>query len=429
MSSTSRVFAKYVSQSVMAMIGISIYILADTFFISLSAGVNGLAILNMTLPVYGLVFALGAMVGMGHATRYNLQKSAGKESDHLFFRSLIWALLISIPFILLGIFWTRQVLELMGASPALAAEGESYLRIALIGAPCFMANYTFTSFVRNDHAPTTAMVASLAGSGFNIIFDYIFVFPVGMGMAGAALATVLSPVVTSLICCSHLLSPKNQVGFGLKGLSLRGLASACSLGISGFVGEISSSVTILVFNFLILGLAGETGVAAYGVIANIALVAMAIFNGVAQGCQPLFSEQYGRGQMDQVRELRRRALILSEVVALLIILAGFVFTDLFIGMFNSQGSQELVKIARPGMRIYFLGFALASINIVVIAYNSAIGKSRPAVVGALLRGAIAISLFALILSQWLGMTGIWLSFLASEALTLVVVIFLTNAKR
>ena len=161
--------------------------------------------------------------------------------------------------------------------------------------PFFMMNYAFTAFVRNDNAPHIAMATTLLSSLFNIVFDYVFMFPLGMGMTGAALATTVSPIVSILICMVHYLSPKSSVSFHFYGAICKNAylilqswhSSLCRR-------EIASAVTTMVFNFVLLGLDGNTAVAAYGVIANTALVGTAIFNGVSQGLQPLASEAHAK---------------------------------------------------------------------------------------------------------------------------------------
>lgn len=223
-------FGKYILQIIAGMIGISIYILADTYFISVYAGADGLAVLNLILPVYGVMYAVGALIGIGSATRYGLDKATGKNTDTCFLHSLLWSLLCSIPFVLVGIF-----------------------------SPFFICNYTFTAFARNDHATSTSMLGSIAGSMFNIVFDYVFMFSLHLGLAGAALATGFCPDVTMLICSTHFLGKHNQVGFHRPHLSIRRLIDCCKLGVSAFVGEIFSGVITIIFNMLILGIAGNMG--------------------------------------------------------------------------------------------------------------------------------------------------------------------------
>lgn len=409
------------------MIGQSVYILADTFFISFNSGANGLAALNLILPVFGIMFAIGSMIGIGSATRYGISKAKGEDADHYFTQSISWSLVCSVPFILIGILTPDKFLALLGADAGLVELGKTYLRIVLIFAPFFMCNYSVTAFARNDNATSTVMAGSLTGSAFNIVFDYIFMFPMKLGLAGAALATAISPAITMAICITHYLGKKNHVGFRWVRPSIRHLVSCCQLGISAFVGELSSAIITIIFNMLLLGIAGNVSVAAYGVVANLSLVAMSIFNGLAQGAQPLISKSYGEGQRDHVKSLLRWSLIASAVLEAVTILVVWGFTDNLIAVFNSENNQQLLDYAHVGLRIYFLGFLFAGINIMLVAYFSAVDRAVPAITGSLMRGVIAIAISAVILSRLFGINGVWSSFLSSEIITFVVLLVLAKA--
>lgn len=151
-----------------------------------------------------------------------------------------------MPFIITGIFAPEKFLHLLGADAGLTALGKSYLRIMLITTPLFMTNYTFTAFARNDQGTSTAMTGAISASLFNIVFDYIFMFPMKLGLAGAALATAISPAITMAICTTHYLGKKNHVGFRWVRPSIRHLISCCQLGISAFVGELSSAIITII---------------------------------------------------------------------------------------------------------------------------------------------------------------------------------------
>ena len=406
-------FTKYVTQSVAGMIGISIYVLADTFFISVYSGADGLAVLNLILPVYGLIYAIGSMIGIGSATRYAINRAKGENTDYYFIQSITWSILIAIPFMLIGIFCPDKALGLLGADAGLTALGKNYLRIILIATPFFMSNYTFTAFARNDGAPSTAMIGSISGSMFNIVFDYVFMFPVKLGLPGAALATALCPLVTMSICSTHYLSKKNKVGFKWTTPSLKHLISCCQLGISAFVGEMSSGVRV----------------AAYGVVANLSIVAVAIFNGLAQGAQPLISESYGKGASEQVRKLLKWSLGVCLAVEVLIELIVWTATDPLINIFNSENNAQLLNYAHIGMRLYFLGFLIAGINVVLVAYFSAVDEPKIAIVGSLLRGIVAIVICAIVLAKLFGLNGVWTSLLASEGITFLTILSLAYKDR
>ena len=248
--------------------------------------------------------------------------------------------------------------------------------------------------------------------------------PLGMGMTGAALATAASPLITMLVCSMHFGGRKNHVAFRWKRLDLKHILSCCALGISAFVGEISSAVITIVFNMLILGIAGNVGVAAYGVIANLSIVAMSICNGLAQGVQPLISESHGRGDRMQVKKFLRWGILTSLVVEMVMVAAAWGWTDGWIVIFNSEQNTALLSYAHVGLRLYFLGFLFAGMNIMLVAYFSAVDRPRPAIVGSLMRGMIAIVVCAIVFASLFGLNGVWLSFLGAEVITFAVILVL-----
>lgn len=418
---------QYIAPNILAMVGMSCYILADTFFIATSQGTNGITALNLALPIYGLIFAIGSMIGTGSAIRYTLAKATGQQETKKYFsNALIWDAIVSVIFIAAGLFFPGQVMRVMGADAVIEAIGIPYIRIVLCFTPFFMMNYAFTAFVRNDNAPHIAMAATLLSSLFNIVFDYVFMFPLGMGMTGAALATAVSPIVSILICMVHYLSPKSSVSFHFMVPSVKMLISSCSLGVVAFVGEIASAVTTMVFNFVLLGLDGNTAVAAYGVIANTALVGTAIFNGVSQGLQPLASEAHARGEEHEKHQILVKSIVTGIALAIVLIAGVWFFAADITSAFNSEQSAQLAAYAIPGIRIYFIGFFAAGINIICAGFLSATDHAKESSIVAISRGIIAIIIFALVLPTFLGITGVWLAFPAAEAVTLLLAIFMTK---
>ena len=411
------------------MVGMSCYILADTFFIATAQGTNGITALNLTLPIYGLIFAIGSMIGTGSAIRYTLANATGQEqAKHYFSNALLWDAIISLFFIVAGLLSPGGVMQVMGADAEIKAIGAPYIRIVLCFTPFFMMNYAFTAFVRNDSAPHIAMAATLLSSLFNIVFDYLFMFPMGMGMQGAALATAISPIVSMAICMIHYLSPKSSVSFHFIMPSVKMLISSCSLGVVAFVGEIASAVTTMVFNFVLLGLDGNTAVAAYGVIANTALVGTAIFNGVSQGLQPLASEAHAKGEADEKRKILIKSILTGIVLAVVLIGGVWIFAPQITDVFNSEHSEQLAAYAVPGIRIYFAGFFAAAINIIFAGFLSATDHAKESSIVAISRGIVAIIAFALILPKFLGITGVWLAFPAAEVVTLLVAFILAKPR-
>ena len=422
-------FFKYVSQNIFGLLGTSCYILADTYFIAQAAGTDGVTLLNLCLPIYNLIFAFGSMIGLGAATRYAILRAQGDARAQRYFSNAIFSVcILAVPFMLVGVFRPDGLLRLMGGDADIVALGMNYARIFLMFTPFFMCNYVVASFVRNDGDPSLAMVATLSGSLFNVVFDYIFIFPMGLGLPGAALATAISPILSIAVCSAHFIKKSNTITFVRKAPSVRLLAQSCQLGISGFVGELSSGVTTTVFNFLLLRLAGNVAVAAYGVVANFALVATAIFNGVAQGAQPLVSQCYGKNEMAGARKLL--LLGCGTALGLAALLYGVVFgyTDALTALFNSENSALMAAFAHSGMRIYFVGYFFAGCNIVAAGYLGAVNRPAEASITSLCRGMVAIVVCSLVLSALFGMNGVWAAFPVSEAITLALTVFLLKRK-
>ena len=171
------------------------------------------------------------------------------------------------------------------------------------------------------------------------------------------------------------------------------------------------------FNFILLALSGNNAVAAYGVIANIALVGTAIFNGVSQGLQPLASTSYGKGDKEDVKKILRQSLVIAVILSIVLVSAVWVFAQGLVGIFNSAQSAELAKVAVPGLRIYFLGFLVAAVNIVLAGFFSATGQALASSLIAVSRGIIVISLMAFMLSKLFGVTGVWMAFPVTEVVT------------
>ena len=389
-----------------------------------------MTLLNLCLPMYNLIFAFGSMIGLGAATRYAILQAQGEaRAQRYFSNAILCACLIAIPFMLAGAFCPGTLLQLMGGDGDIVALGLNYTRIFLLFTPFFMCNYILSAFVRNDGDPSLAMVATLSGSLFNVVFDYIFMFPMGLGLAGAALATAVSPIISIAICSRHFFKKENTLQFVRQMPSVRLLGQSCQLGISGFVGELSSGVTTTVFNFLLLGLAGNVGVAAYGVVANFALVATAIFNGVAQGAQPLVSRCYGQNDHAGARKLLLLGSGTVLVLAAVLYAAVFGLTDPFVSWFNSENSVQMAQYAHTGMRMYFVGYFFAGFNIMAAGYLSAVNRPVEASVTSICRGMVAIVVCSLVLSAVFGMPGVWAAFPASELLTALLTLLFAAQKK
>lgn len=426
-----REFSKYVSQSVLSMLGISCYILADTFFIARGVGANGLTALNLAIPVFSVVNGCGLMFGMGSATKYAISKETEgqKKVDGLFTGTLWIAGFFALLFVLAGIFFSHPLTVLMGANEEVYDMVQTYLSIILIFSPAFIMNDVLNSFVRNDGNPSLSMTAMISGSMFNILFDYILIFPLHMGILGAVLATGIAPVVSMLVLSLHFWQKKNNFHLTKSRPDIKLVFSAAALGVPTLVSEIASGVVIAVFNMLILGLKGNIGVAAYGVIANLSIVVIAIYNGIGQGVQPLLSREYGRSRHDRVRCFLRYALITSFVVSVLMYAVIFFGATPIAGAFNNDGNGTLQRIAEEGLKLYFTAIPFVGCNIIIAMYFSSTDKALSAQVIQILRGLALIIPLACIFAKAAGIVGVWIAFPVTEIVVCLFAMIIFNKNK
>lgn len=419
-----RSFSKYALLNILGMIGLSCYILADTYFISAQLGAPGLAALNLVLPIYSCINASGLMIGIGGATRYSLDGGTDGKAPAVFGRTAGLGLLFSLVCVLTGLLLHRPIVHGLGAYGEMEPLADIYLQTILCFAPLFVLNNIVLAFVRNDGAPQLSMCAMLIGSFSNILLDYLFMYPLGMGMFGAALATGLAPGISLAVLSLHFIRGPRRLLPRISPPGFRTILDCGRLGGAAFVNEISSGIVLFVFNRVILTISGETGVAAYGVVANLALVATSIFTGLCQGSQPLISRFHGLGDDHREKAVRRYALVSSFALGSAVTVLALCFPAQLTACFNSAGDVQLAQIAERGIRLYFLGFPLAGVNLVAAICLAASEHGTFSFTLALARGCVVILPATLLLSSLLGMDGVWLSFPVTEAITLVYAVLL-----
>lgn len=411
-------FTQYVTLNICGMIGLSCYILADTFFVSRGLGANGLTALNLAIPVYSFVHGSGLMFGMGGATKYSICRGQKdyQNANTVFSTTIAIMSALALIFVLTGLFFAGTLTSLLGANDAVFEMTRTYLKVILLFAPAFMANDTLLCFVRNDGNPRLAMAAMLAGSFSNIILDYLFIFPLGMGIFGAVLATGLAPVISLLVLSKHLLTGQNQFHFKRIKPAFHLSKTVVSLGIPSLITEVASGIVMIIFNAIILHLQGNIGVAAYGVVANLSLVVTSVYTGIAQGTQPILSRLYGHEDKEnQTRILKyalKTMLILSCGIYILFLFAA----NPIVSLFNSEHHSLLQQIAVNGLKLYFTAIPFVGFNIILAAYFTSTEKVLPAQIVSLSRGFVLIIPMAFAMSLLLQMNGVWLSYPMTECL-------------
>lgn len=418
-------FIRYSVNNIFGMMAISVYILADTFFIARGVGTLGLTALNIAIPAFSFIQGSGLMLGIGAATKYSILKAQGQEkgANEIFSLAVISGLIISLFFVFLSITASKYLVKILGADESIFDITVTYLRVILCFAPSFIINAIFLCFVRNDHAPALAMIAMVIGSFSNIVLDYIFVFPLNMGMFGAALATGCAPVIGLCILSLHKLRGKNNFKLVKYKLDFIKIFGILKLGLPSLITELASGVVIIVFNILILGISGNIGVAAYGIIANISMVVTAIYTGISQAIQPLLSNCYGLKDTSGMKKIFKYALVLMLALSLVIYVILYFYASDIAFIFNKENDNILQTMAVEGLKVYFTATPFLGFNIIISIVFISMEKAVPAQIISLCRGFFILVPSAVILSKVFLMLGVWLSLLFCECVVAIISIY------
>ncbi|AFS77165.1 Na+ driven multidrug efflux pump, MATE efflux family [Gottschalkia acidurici 9a] len=415
-----KTFFRYLIPSIGGMLGTSLYVLADTMFVGRGIGSQGLAALNISIPMMNVFNGLGLLFGIGGATALSISRGQNDEDqvNHIFTKAMLMAGLLGIIFTIVRIFFLDELCTFLGASGTTLQMAKDYLGAVMSFSIAFLLNSALTVFVRNDGAPKLAMWGMLSGSIANVILDYVFIFIFGWGMWGAAVATGMSPVISLVILSTHFIRKNNTIKIIKTKLQLNILKRIVANGGSSFIVEISSGIVIFAFNNVILDITGDIGVSAYSIIANLSLVCTAIFTGIGQAIQPIVSINYGARKIERVYESARMAIYWALGLGVVFYMIGILFPNALISIFNKDNA-ELADITSRGIRLYFIAFIFMGLNIVMASYIQSTEQARTSMIISLSRGFIFIILFLAILPKVFGIDGVWLTLPLAEIMTVI----------
>ena len=418
-SEITKSFFQYIFFNIISTLGVSVYILIDTYFISKGMGADGLASLNLCLPIFNFINGFGLMLGMGGGSKFSMMfgRVDRNETDKIFTNAFFSAVGISLAFVFVGLFFSRQFTTFLGANSSIFEMSHTYLRTILLFTPAFILNNLLVCFMRNDNAPKLAMAAVLGGSLINVILDYVFIIRMELGMRGAALATCIAPICSIGILSIHFFSGWNAFRFRLILPSVSVMRNISSLGLHSLLTEWSGGIVIMIFNFVLYRLLDNAGIAAYGIITNIAIVFTAIFTGLSSGVQPLMCSLHGKKETDHAKYLLRLSICTSIVLAAGAYAAVYLKTPEMVAIFNDGNHAELRKIALRGMRLYFLYMPFMGVNTLLSVYFTSGEYPIPSQLISLLRGTLFVIPLLFICYKLQSVDGIWLSVPAAEFIT------------
>ena len=425
-----QVFMRYLVPSVFATMVTSIYVLADTIIVGKGIGTIAVAALNIVLPLYNIFFGLGLLFGVGGSVLMSILRGEGDEkgSNAYFSTSLVAMCVVLALSLAFFTAFMEKIALVFGGTPETMPFIMDYMPYIGWGMGLFFFSSYLQTFIRNDGAPRLAMYAVVSGGVANIILDYVFVYNFNMGMAGAAIATVMGSGLTVVILLTHFFTKKNNLHFSLKGVRPSFIKNIILNGFASFLIEVASGVTIFVFNIQLLKYAGNTGVSVYSIISNTAIVVVCICKGINQAAQPLLSTNYGAGLYERTDKIRSLAVKVSIIICAVPVILGLVVPDFFTYIFINPDSA-ILSMSAPAIRIYFVGFMMLGINMVFICYFQAILKNGYSMIICLMRGLILVVAFAYIFPLFMDVTGIWLAVPAAETITMLFGIYLIYFKK
>lgn len=419
--SVTSLFFKYLLPSVTGTLSVGILIFIDTIFIGQGVGSHGLAALNTAIPVFTLYSSTGLLLGMGGATAAAVDAGRGnnKGKNKIFSHAVLLAIGTSIIYTLAQFVFIDGLVSSLGASGGLYELVKDYLGMISLFTMFYLVPHTLTCFIRNDGNPNLAMISMVVCGIVNIILDYVFIFIFDMGMKGAALATGIAQMTSLIVLMVHFYSPKNTLKLRFKSFNLLVVNRIFKIGFPSFLNDISMGVAIFSFNIILLKNYGDVAVSAYSVILNIGFLVYLVFVGISQACQPLISINYGAMNYDRVRKTLKLGVGSTTAVALVTIIVLHIFKIPVIEMFNKD-DIELKKIAAVGMPLYFSSIIFMGINVIYSIFFQSVERSLISSTLTFLRGLGLIVTGLLILPKFMGISGVWLTPLFAETITIVI---------
>ena len=419
--SVNKVYLKYLIPTLLGMLSNSIYCIVDIYFVSAGSGSQGLAAMNICMPVFTILSCVGLLFGVGGATIMSISQGSGDMNtrNKAFSVSVFMMLIVGLMFSVFGVLFRKEFAYLLGSDDQLLPLVLEYLTPVMCSALPFVLMYSLSVLLRADNNPKLAMAALMVGNISNIILDYVFVSVFHMGIFGASVATSIAPVLSLIAASFHFILRKNTVHFKLRSFDPKVIGRILSVGIGSGIMELSAGAIIFMFNSAILNLGGEVYLAAYAVITNFAYVFKGLLNGFAQAAQPLISTNFGSGIIKRCSKSLRVCLIYSSVFC--IVCYGIItVVPGFIVSFFSNGDTNMEAIASKGMIMYFSSLLFTGINTMLMYFFQSIEQGRKSLLLAVCKGFLFVTLGLWILTSFMGVEGVWYAVLFGEVLTFII---------
>lgn len=406
-----------------------LYNVVDGIFVGQGIGSAALGAVNIAVPFITFVVAIAEMLPMGGATVVAIRKGRGDKegANHAFMTAFSLTVLLSVLLMLGGMVFSQQIVNVSGAkdlSMEMQKMSADYLfYYSAFSIPMLMST-CLSVFVRNDGSPILAFVGMCVGAVTNIFLDWLFIFPLNMGVIGAAIASGLGQVLSVLVLLSHFVFKKGELRIITFKIDISLITKICKRGVPEAVTQLTTPVTALCYNLMLANLIGDIGISTFSVLSFIYSLANAIFSGVAQGLQPLWGQCYGKQNTDEMKWYFRSGIIINSIL-LVLVYAGLYFFDVpVIRIFNQEA--ELVQTATAALPLFSLSFIPMAINLIYTAYLFSTKRTGVADIIAISRGVVVKAIAIFVIPRLFGVDAIWIAPFVAEVITLVLAIGLSK---
>lgn len=425
----SVLFRKLLLPTLFGTLSISAVTAIDGIFVGHGTGADGVAAINFIVPVYQIMSGIGLMIGVGcsvvasiHLSRGNVRVARINTSQAMAVTSLLVLMLCSTAFLC-----PAGVARLLGASDTLLPQVVDYLLWITPSYIFMMWGILGLFIIRLDGSPRYAMWCNIVPALLNVVFDWLFIFPLGLGVKGAAMATAISHVAGGTMAMYYLackaerlrLAPLKISRKSLR-LAIRNISYQCRVGSSSLLGELTMAVLIFIGNLTFLHYLGDAGVGAFGIACYYAPFFFMVGNAIAQSAQPIISYNYGISRWSEVRKARQLLLATSVAVGAGVALLFVCVPDWLVMLFVDVDG-EAGRIAISGFPYFASGIVFFILNVAVIGYFQSIEQIRKASLFVLLRGFLLLVPCFVFLPLWLDDKGIWLAMPAAEFATTLLI--------
>lgn len=423
---------RFTLPTIITMVFTSIYSIVDGIFVSNFVGKTPFAAVNLIFPFVMILGSVGFMIGTGGSAIVSktMGEGANKKANCYFSMMVFTAILGGIVLTIFGQLLTRPVAALLGAEGEMLEYAVLYTRVLLLALTPFLLQNVFQSFLVTAERPQLGLALTVGAGVTNMVLDFLFISVFQWGVAGAALATCIGQAVGGLVPLFYFIGPNNSpLRLVPARLELKPLCKACINGSSEMVSNLSTSLVSMLYNFQLMRMIGEDGVAAYGVIMYVNFIFIGVFLGYSLGIAPIVGFHYGAGHHSELQNLFKKSIRLlgvsSVTMTALAILCATPLAKIFVGY-----DAALLQLTSRGFCLYALAFLVMGFNIFGSAFFTALNNGVISAVISFLRTLLFQIAAILILPVLFDIDGIWLAVVVAElGAAIVTVAFLIKERQ